>query len=69
MKEKMKEGNVSKVRDKHYALVSTAGRNKEHVANAYISLLLKKEGMQRILSSGQTIVLHRTRTEAFTMPW
>lgn len=46
IKEKeLKEGKVSTAKDKHYAVLwdeSTAGRNKEHVTNAYLSLIKKE---------------------------
>ena len=41
----VKEGNISVVRDKHYGVLweeSVAGRNKEHVANAFLSLIKKE---------------------------
>lgn len=71
IKEKeLKEGKVSTAKDKHYAVLwdeSTAGSNKEHVTNAYLSLI-KKE-MQMPLCSGQVIVQHRTKPGACIMLW
>lgn len=46
IKEKeVKEGKVSTEKDKHYAVMcdeSTAGRNKEHVTNTFLSLIKKE---------------------------
>lgn len=53
MKEKeVKGGKISTVKDKHYAVVwdeSTAGRNKEHVANAFLSLIKERDACDYFL--------------------
>lgn len=49
----VKEGKMSTVRDKHYAEVwveSTAGRTKEYVANAFLSLIKKERDVHDFVS-------------------